>query len=127
MFNRNYHIIYYSKRASLKTNGSSFICYYYLTAFLSVLPGVNPGAFLAAKVIFSPVLGFLPTLDCLLRTEKVPKPVITTFSPLFSESLIVLTNAPTASADALFVRFAFLATISMRSFLFRASHLPLGK
>ena len=96
----------------------------YLTAFFRVFPGVNPGAFLAWIVILSPVLGFLPGLSALLLTENVPNPVITTFSPLFKESRIPLSIAETASLDALFVKFAFLATNSIRSFLVSLIHHP---
>jgi len=77
---------------------------------------VNPGAFLAAIVIFSPVFGFLPGLAALFLIEKVPNPVITTFSPLFSESRMPFKKAPTASLEALRVRFPFLETNSTRSF-----------
>ena len=61
---------------------------------------MNPGAFLAASVIFSPVLGFLPGLAALLLTENVPKPVITTLSPFFRESRIPFSIAETASDEA---------------------------
>ena len=102
-------------------------CITYLTAFLSVLPGVNPGARLAARMIFSPVFGFLPGRSDLLRTENVPNPVITTFSPPFRESLIPLRSAATASPAALLVRLAFFATKIIRSFFVRNHHLPLSR
>ena len=96
----------------------------YLTALLSVFPGVKPGAFRDEIVIFSPVFGFRPTLSTLFLILKVPKPVITTFSPLFKESRIDATNDDTASLDALFVRFAFFATISIRSLFVKLHHHP---
>lgn len=95
----------------------------YLTAFLRVLPGVNPGALRAARVILSPVFGLRPTRCCRLLILKVPNPVRTTFSPLLSESLMVLSVVWTASRDALLVKLAFLATISIRSFLVKFGHL----
>src|SRR3990167_2562438 len=98
--------------------------YFYLTALLRVLPGVKPGAFLDEIVIFSPVFGFLPILSTLFLILKVPNPVITTFSPLFKESRIDVTNDETASLDALFVRFAFLATTSIRSLFVKINHHP---
>ena len=101
--------------------------YFYLTALLRVLPGVKPGAFRDDIVIFSPVFGFRPTRSTLFLMLKVPNPVITTFSPLFRESRMDTTNAWTASLDALFVRFAFFATISMRSLFVKINHLPSGQ
>jgi hypothetical protein len=62
------------------------------------------------------VFGFLPGLDALFLTENVPKPVITTFSPRFRESLIPFKKACTESLAALLVRFPFLATSSTKSF-----------
>src|SRR5207245_2012698 len=79
----------------------------YLTTFLSVFPGVNPGAFLAAIVIDAPVFGFRPGRAARFRILNVPKPVITTFSPRFKLSRIALSNACTESLAALLVRFAF--------------------
>lgn len=69
-------------RTTLKQNN-------YLIIRLNDLPGVKPGVFLAAKVIFAPVLGFLPIRDFLDRKLKVPNPVRTTFSPLLRESCTV--------------------------------------
>lgn len=88
----------------------------YLIAFLNVLPGVKPGALRAARVIFSPVFGLRPVLAARDLTLNVPNPVKTTFSPLFNESRIVFKDVWTASLDALFVRLAFFATISIKSF-----------
>lgn len=101
---------------------------HYLTAFLRLLPGVNPGALRAAIVIVSPVFGFLPFLVFLDLKEKVPNPVITTFSSRLSESRIALRKTRTASFDALFVRFAFLATSSINSFFVtdKLNHLRSG-
>lgn len=93
-------------------------------AFLNVLPGVNPGAFRAESVILSPVLGLRPTRCARLLTLNVPKPVRTTFSPRLSESRIVFNVVWTESLAALLVKFDFLATISMRSFLVNSVHLP---
>lgn len=94
----------------------------YRTTFFSVLPGVKPGAFLAAIVIFSPVFGLRPGRDARCRTLNVPKPVMTTFSPRFSESRTALRKEPTASLAALLVRFAFFATRSVRSFFVKFFH-----
>lgn len=99
----------------------------YLTAFLRVLPGVKPGALRAWIVICSPVFGFRPRRSALFRTLKVPNPVMTTFSPLFKASRTAFNKAPTDSLAALLVRFAFLATNSMRSFFVKSIHLPSGR
>jgi hypothetical protein len=97
---------------------------YYFIALLNDLPGVKPGAFLAESVIFAPVLGLRPGRSLLVLTLNVPKPVKTTFSPLFNESRIVLRNVCTESRAALLVRFDFFATISIMSFLVIYIHLP---
>ena len=104
------------KRILFKRKGLFFATKSYLINFLNVLPGVNPGALRAANVIRSPVLGFLPTRAFLLLTLNVPNPVSTTFSPRFNESRMVFKVVWTASREALLVRFAFLATTSIRSF-----------
>lgn len=78
-------------------------------------------------VIFAPVFGFLPGRVARLRTLNVPNPVITTFSPLFNESRIALSKDITASRDALWVRLAFLATSSIRSFFVNELSPPLGQ
>ena len=73
----------------------------------------------------SPVCGFLPRLAALDRIKNVPKPVMTTFSPLTRKSLIKLKVELTASAEALLVKFAFLATFSISSFFVTAiNNLP---
>jgi hypothetical protein len=87
---------------------------------------VNPGALRAERVIRSPVLGFLPTRSTLFLILNVPNPVKTTLSPLFNESRTVLRNVWIASRDALLVKFAFFATISIISFFVICNH-PLLK
>ena len=82
-----------------------------------VFPAVKPGSFLPGIWIISPVWGFLPRLADLDLIRKVPKPVITTFSPRIKVSLIKLKVELTASAEALLVKEAFLATFSISSFL----------
>lgn len=108
--------------AAQQWRGDNGLFCFYRIAFLSVLPAVKPGALRAASVIACPVFGFRPTRCCLLRTLNVPNPVSTTFSPLFNESRIVFNVVCTASREALFVRLAFFATISMRSFLVKETH-----
>ncbi len=93
-----------------------------MTAFFNVFPGVNPGALRAANVIRSPVFGFRPGLAARFRIVNVPKPVMTTFSPRFRESRIAFRKAPTASLDALLVKFAFFPTTSIKSFLVSLFH-----
>ena len=106
---------------------SNIISLPYLTTFLSVLPGVNPGAFLAAIVIFSPVFGLRPIRSTLWRTENVPNPVITTFSPRFRASRIEFIKAWIESLDALLVKFAFFATTSISSLFVKSHHPPSEK
>ncbi len=112
------------KDCRIKQNLAYYLPGIYLTAFLRVFPGVKPGARRAGSVIFSPVLGFRPGRSDLFLILNVPKPVITTFSPLFKESLIPFNIAVTESPAALFVRFAFFATTTIKSFLVKDNHPP---
>lgn len=82
-----------------------------------VFPAVKPGSFLPGIWIAWPVWGLRPRLAALFLIKNVPNPVMTTFSPLFKESLIKLKVELTASAAALFVSEDFLATFSINSFL----------
>ena len=47
---------------------------FYLSKSLNALPALNAGTFEAAIVIFSPVLGFLPSRAALSRDSNVPNP-----------------------------------------------------
>lgn len=87
----------------------------YLIVFLRAFPAVNPGVFRAGILIGAPDCGFLPVLAALFRTEKVPKPVTITFSPLLRASEIAPNTAVTASLAALLVKSTFFATTSIRS------------
>jgi hypothetical protein len=56
---------------------------HYFTASLNALAGLNFGVNLAAILIDSPVLGFLPFLAFLLTILKVPKPEMKILSLFF--------------------------------------------
>ncbi len=75
------------------------------------------GSLWPAIVINDPVWGLRPVLVARFLTVKVPKPVITTLSPLIKESLILPNTALTVCSALLFVRPTFFATLSTSSFL----------
>jgi len=55
---------------------------YYLTASFNPFPALNFGVFIAGILIFSPVLGFLPSLAALAPTLNEPKPIKVISPPL---------------------------------------------
>jgi hypothetical protein len=75
-------IIKNKKRKSHPHRGGLFSLMFYLTASFNPFPALNFGVFIAGILIFSPVLGFLPSLAALAPTLNVPKPVRVTSSPL---------------------------------------------
>ena len=81
------------------------------------MPAVKPGNLWPAMVIEPPVWGLRPVQDARFLTLKVPKPVITTLSPLTIASLILPNTALTADSAVRLVRPTFLETRSTSSFL----------
>lgn len=77
---------------------------------------MKPASLWPGILIEEPVWGFRPILVFLVLTLKVPKPVITTLSPLVIDSLIWAKTVLTVSYEVFFVRPTFLATLSTNSF-----------
>lgn len=67
----------------------------FINSFFNAELALNAGALLAAIVIVSPVLGFLPVLSLRVRTSKLPKPFKETLSPLAKASVTTSTKAVT--------------------------------
>src|SRR5579871_6924940 len=98
------------------SNGIS--TYFLLTAFLSSAPGVNFATLRAAILIVAPVCGLRPLRAFLCETEKVPKPIKATRSPLRSAEVMLSTAVSMAVvACALLISHA-PAILSTRSALF---------
>ena len=95
----------------LKSNTGS-----YLTADFKALPALNAGYLDCGKVIFSKVLGLIPSLDSLVRTSNLPKPVKSTESPLASDPLTAPKKDSTAAAACFLVKPASSATLLTISF-----------
>ena len=76
---------------------------YLFTAFFNAELALKAGALLAAIVIVSPVLGFLPVLSLRVRTSKFPNPFNETLSPLARASVTTSTNAVTTLSTSVFV------------------------
>lgn len=81
------------------------------------MPAVKPGSLCPEILIASPVCGLRPVLGALDLTSKVPKPVITTLSPLTRASRMMAKVELTVSKAVFLVRPTFLATLSVSSFL----------
>src|SRR5579863_7492308 len=92
--------------------------YFLLTAFFSSAPGVNFATLRAAILMVAPVCGLRPLRAFLADTEKVPKPISATRSPLRRAEVILSTAVSIAVvACALLISHA-PAILSTRSALF---------
>src|SRR5207302_4229365 len=95
--------------------------YFLLTAFLSSAPGVNFATLRAAILMVAPVCGLRPFRAFLCDTEKVPKPINATRSPLRRAAVTLSTAVSMAVvAGALLISDA-PAILSTRSALFIVS------
>lgn len=83
------------------------------------LPGLNFAVFFAGILIFSFVVGLMPTRSALVITEKVPKPTNETFPPSFNVLVTDATNASNAFWQSAFVKpdSAAIALISSALFI----------
>ena len=79
---------------------------------------MKAGALLAAIVIVSPVLGFLPVLSLRVRTSKLPKPFKETLSTLAKASVTTSTKAVTTLSTSVFVNSVLEAIAYTNSVLF---------
>ena len=100
--------------------------YFRLTAFFNSAPGVNFATLRAAILMVAPVCGLRPLRAFLCETEKVPKPINATRSPLRRAAVTLSTAVSMAVvACALLISHA-PAILSTRSALFivfpRRSH-----
>src|SRR5436305_2383784 len=100
--------------------------YFLFTAFFSSAPGVNFATLRAAILMVAPVCGLRPLRAFLCETEKVPKPINATRSPLRRAAVTLSTAVSMAVvACALLISHA-PAILSTRSALFivfpRRSH-----
>src|ERR1700677_2185275 len=94
-----------------------------LTAAFNVAPALNFGAFDALILTFSPVRGLTPWRAARLTTENLPKPVIATSSPFFSDLVTVSSSDSTARVVSAFVRPASFEIASINCDLFMSMFL----
>src|SRR5712692_2164012 len=94
------------------------LAYFLLTAFLSSAPGVNFATLRAAILIVAPVCGLRPFRAFLCDTEKVPKPIKATRSPLRREAVMLSTAVSIAVVAAALLISQAPAILSTRSALF---------
>ncbi len=115
--------------AAMPANASSDV-FFLLTRLLVVdlrpaysiansLPGLNFAVFFAGILIFSFVVGLMPTRSALVITEKVPKPTNETFPPSFNVLVTDATNASNAFWQSAFAKpdSAAIALISSALFI----------
>src|SRR6266446_3002043 len=95
--------------------------YFLLTVFLSSAPGVNFATLRAAILIVAPVCGLRPFRAFLCDTEKVPKPIKATRSPLRNAPVMLLTAVSIAVVAAALLISQAPAILSTRSALFIVS------
>ena len=101
------------------------VIFYYFTASLRTLPALKTGAFFAAILIVSPVLGFLPSLSFLWATLNLPKPVKTTSSPLDKDLVISSKSTLRYSEACPFEIPIFLTKVSIKlSFVINLFRVP---
>src|SRR2546429_7626220 len=95
--------------------------YFLLTAFLSSAPGVNFATLRAAILMVAPVCGLRPFRAFLWDTEKVPKPIRATRSPLRNAPVMLLTAVSIAVVACALLISQAPAILSTRSALFIVS------
>src|ERR1700685_3734013 len=95
--------------------------YFLLTVFFSSAPGVNFATLRAAILIVAPVCGLRPLRAFLCDTEKVPKPIRATRSPLRRAPVMLLTAVSIAVVACALLISQAPAILSTRSALFIVS------
>src|SRR6476646_3180267 len=92
--------------------------YFLFTAFFSSAPGVNFATLRAAILIVAPACGLRPFRAFLCDTEKVPKPINTTRSPLRRAEVTLSTAVSMAVVACALLISQAPAILSTRSALF---------
>ena len=91
-----------------RVNSKIYSLIFYRTISFKTLPVLNAGVFCLGILISSPVRGLRPVLATLVRISNVPKPEITTFSPVSKVSEIVSNNVLTTSSVAFLVKSTYI-------------------
>src|SRR6202034_4701140 len=102
----------------LKPSRVSGAYYFLFTDFFSSAPGLNFATLRAAILMVAPVCGLRPLRAFLCDTEKVPKPIKATRSPLRNAPVMLLTAVSIAVAACALLISQAPAILSTRSALF---------
>ena len=86
--------------------------FFWLIISRKSLPVLKKGTFFGGTETFSPVLGFLPSLEARWRIRKLPNPRISTLSPLARASIIEFVKILMIASAYCFLMPSFVESLS---------------